>query len=112
MSGVLKGMDGISPVDVAERWHARLMSSDCTLAEREKFKAWLRQSPENALAFADTKALWPSLAGLEEDEAIGPHAAAALVPDAEHFMVQWSRAHQGNPRLPLPPRPPPWWPTG
>src|SRR3546814_19458263 len=74
MSGVLKGMDGISPVDVAERWHARLMSSDCTLAEREKFKAWLRQSPENALAFEDTKALWTSLDGLEEDEAIGPHA--------------------------------------
>src|SRR3546814_15012887 len=51
MSGVLEGMDGISPVDVAERWHARLMSTDCTLAEREKFEAWLRQSPENALAF-------------------------------------------------------------
>src|SRR3546814_19151966 len=49
MSGVLEGLDGISPVDVAERWHARLMSTDCTLAEREKFEAWHRQSPENAL---------------------------------------------------------------
>src|SRR3546814_18008082 len=61
MSGVVEGMDGISPVDVAERWHARLMSTDCTLAEREKFEAWLRQSPENALALEDTKAPWESL---------------------------------------------------
>src|SRR3546814_5622477 len=83
MSGVLEGMDGISPVDVAERWHARLMSTDCTLAEREKFEAWLRQSPENALAFEDTKALWASLDSLYGDAAIGPHVAAALVPDAE-----------------------------
>src|SRR3546814_16695738 len=95
MSGVLKGMDGISPVDVAERWHARLMSSDCTLAEREKFKAWLRQSPANALAFEDTKALWTSLDGLEEDEAIGPHAAAALGTDAEPVRGHWSRAPAG-----------------
>src|SRR3546814_907544 len=112
MSGVLKGMDGISPVDVAERWHARLMSSDCTLAEREKFKAWIRQSPENARAFEDTKGLWTSLDGLEEDEAIGPHAAAALVPDAEHFMGQWSRATEGMWRRTLPARPRAWWPIG
>src|SRR3546814_8546016 len=71
------------------------MSTDCTLADREKFEAWLRQSPENALAFEDTKALWTSLDSLYGDEAIGPHVAAALVPDADHFMGQWSRAIEG-----------------
>src|SRR3546814_11422081 len=59
-----------------------------------------------------TKALWTSLDGLEEDEAIGPHAAAALVPDAEHFMGQWSRATEGMWRRTLPARPRAWWPIG
>src|SRR3546814_7754124 len=103
MSGVLEGMDGISPVDVAERWHARLMSTDRTLAEREKFEDWLRQSPENALAFEDTKALRASLDSLYGDEAIGQHVAAALVPDADTFMGQWSRAIEGLARR-APPR--------
>src|SRR3546814_12910709 len=82
------------------------MSSDCTLAEREKFKAWLRQSTENSLAFEDTKALWTILDGLEEDEAIGPHAAEALVPDAEHLTGQCSRATGGRWQRtrPAPPR--------
>jgi transmembrane sensor len=105
-------MDGIAPADVAERWHARLMSPDCTLAEREKFEAWLRQSPENALAFEDTKALWASLEGLEDDDVIGPHAAAALLPDAEHFMGQWSRATEGMARRVSPARPRVRWPLG
>lgn len=112
MSGVLDGMDGIAPADVAERWHARLMSPDCTLAEREKFEAWLRQSPENALAFEDTKALWASLDGLEEDKVLGPHAVAALAPEADHFMGQWSRATEGMARRAPPASPRAWWPIG
>lgn len=112
MSGVLEGMDGIAPVDVAERWHARLMSPDCTLAEREEFEAWLRQSPENALAFEDTKALWASLGGLQDDEVIAPHVAAALALDADHFMGQWSRATEGARRRAPPARPRAWWPVG
>src|SRR3546814_8359194 len=88
------------------------MSTDCTLAEREKFEAWLRQSPENALAFEDTKALWASLDSLYGDEAIGPHVAAALVPDADHFMGQWSRAIEGLARRAPPARPRAWRPIG
>src|SRR3546814_1410351 len=95
MSGVLEGMDGISPVDVTERWHARLMSTACTLAEREKFEAWLRQSPEHALAFEDPKALWASLASLYGDEAIGSHVAAAVVPDLDPVQGQWSPPQAG-----------------
>lgn len=111
MSGVLEGMDGIAPVDVAERWHARLMSPECTLAEREEFEAWLGQSPENALAFEETRALWASLDGLEDDAVLGPHVTAALAPDADSFMAQpmqavgamgWrSRPVRTRARLPL-----------
>lgn len=92
MSGVLEAMDGIAPADIAERWYSRLMSPDCSTREREQFEAWLRQSPENALAFEDTKALWASLDGLEADDVLGVHAAAALQPEADSFIGQWTKA--------------------
>src|SRR3546814_13727099 len=62
LSGDLDGMDGISPVDVAERWHARLMSPECKLAEREMFEACLRHSPATATASQATE---PPRASLE-----------------------------------------------
>lgn len=104
MSGVLEGMDGIAPADIAERWFARLMSPDCTLREREQFEVWLGQSPENALAFEDTKALWEDLGGLEEDRVLGSHAADALEPDVEPFMGQWTVAAKGMSRRTPPSR--------
>lgn len=101
MSGVLEGMDGISPAEVAEHWYARLMAPDCSLDEREQFEAWLGQSPENALAFEDTKALWTSLDGLAEDEVLGPHVDAALEREADAFMGQRTTVTQGmRPRAP------------
>lgn len=111
MSGVLDDMDGIGPSDIAERWFARLMAPDCTLREREQFEAWLAQSPENALAFEDTKALWAGLDGLATDEVLGPRAAAALLPDAPGFMGPWAAATQGLARRARP-RAPRWrWPA-
>ncbi len=109
MSGVLEGMDGITPSDIAERWYARLMAPDCSLREREKFEAWLSQSPENALAFEETKALWNSLGGLDEDEVVGPHVTSALEQDADPLMERWitkagigRRAPTGRRRVWLP----------
>jgi len=95
MSGVLEGMDGIAPADVAARWHARLMAPDCTLREREQFEAWLGQSPENLLAFEEAKALWAGLDGLEDDEVLAPHVVAALELEADPFIAQWTRAAEG-----------------
>jgi transmembrane sensor len=92
MSGVLEGMDGITPADVAERWYARLMAPDCSLREKEQFEAWLRLAPENALAYEDTKALWAGLGGLDEDEGVGPYTVSALEPETEPFMGQWTDA--------------------
>lgn len=112
MMDVLQGMDGIAPADIAERWFARLMSPDCTLREREQFEAWLGQSPENALAFEETKALWAGLEGLEDDEVIGPQAAAALLPDTDSFMSEWVAAAHGKPRRPTHGRPRRWLPIG
>src|SRR3546814_4663254 len=44
MSGVLEGMDGISPVDVAERWHARLMSTDRSEEHTSELQSLMRIS--------------------------------------------------------------------
>lgn len=114
MSGVLDNMDGIAPADVAERWFARLMSPDCTQRERERFDAWLSQSPENALAFEEAKALWasPGLEGLDEDEVVGPYATAALQPAAEPFMGQWAKATEGMGRRTPPQQSRMWLPVG
>src|SRR3546814_18232511 len=68
MSRVYEDMGGIMPVEAAEKWFARLMSPDCAMAEREEFEAWLRKTPENALAYEETQAMWAGLGGLEEDE--------------------------------------------
>lgn len=95
MSGVMEDMDGIAPSDIAERWYARLMAPDCSLRDREKFETWLSQSPENALAFEDTKALWASLGGLDQDEVIAPHVTSAFERDANPFMAQWASAAEG-----------------
>ncbi len=112
MSSVFDDMDGIAPSDIAERWYARLMASDCSVTEREKFELWLSQSPENALAFEEAKALWASLEGLDEDEVLAPHAAAALDSDAEPFMGQWASAVDGLKRRPQPVRRRNWLPWG
>lgn len=103
MTGVLESMDGIAPADIAERWFARLMAPDCSLREREQFEAWLRQSPENAMAYEETKALWDSLGGLDEDESIGPYAVSALEPGVDAEMDRWARASD-SPRTPTSPR--------
>lgn len=112
MSGVYDDMDGIAPSDIAERWYARLMAEDCSVGERERFEAWLCQSPENALAFEEARALWSSLDGLSEDEVLGPHVSAALDVDAKPFMGQWTSAVDGLSRRPPPVRHRSWLPWG
>src|SRR3546814_842705 len=92
MSRVYEDMGGIMPVEAAEKWFARLMSPDCAMAEREEFEAWLRKTPENALAYEETKALWAGLGGLDEDEVLGPYTDTALEHDAMPFMAQWADA--------------------
>src|SRR5690606_36483843 len=77
-----------------------------------QFEAWLGQSPENALAFEETKALWAGLDGLEDDEVIGPQATAALLPDTDSFMSEWATAAAGKPRRPVHRRPRRWLPLG
>ena len=108
MNGVLEGMDGITPADIAERWYARLMAPHCSLRDKEQFEAWLRLAPENALAYEDTKALWASLGGLDEDEGIGPYTVSALEPDTEPFMGHWTDAVARDSR-PVPPEPRNLW---
>ena len=108
MSRVSGDMASIVPVKAAEKWFARLMSPDCTVAERAEFEAWLREAPEHALAYEDTKALWAGLGGLDEDEVLGVHAAAALEQEAEPFMAQWTEA-VGIPQRPTRPQPKRYW---
>src|SRR3546814_14379815 len=68
------------------------MSPDCAMAEREEFEAWLRKTPEKALAYEETKALWAGLGGLDEDEVLGTYTDTALEHDAMPFMAQWADA--------------------
>src|SRR3546814_18212866 len=91
-------MGGIMPVEAAEKWFARLMSPDCAMAEREEFEAWLRKTPENALAYAETKALCAGLGGLDEDEVLGPYTDTALEDDEMPFMTQCADAARENRR--------------
>lgn len=105
MNSVMEDMDGCMPLEIAERWYARLMAPDCTLREREQFEAWIGKAPEHALAFEDTKALWESLGGLEQDEVLAGHVADALDPDADTVMAQWAMAADAAPRArPVTPR--------
>ncbi len=112
MNGVSDDMDGITPADVAERWLARLMAPDCSLKDKERFEAWLRSAPENALAYEDAQALWASLGGLEEDEVVGPHVAAALDSAPARFMEQWTAAVATTPPRAQPIRRRNWVPLG
>ena len=97
MSGVMDDMEGIMPMEAAERWYARLMAPDCSPQERRRFDAWLASAPEHALAFEDTKALWASLGALEQDEVLAVHVAKALEPDADTRMAQWAAAAKPSP---------------
>lgn len=112
MNGVSDDMDGITPADVAERWLARLMAPDCSLKDKERFEAWLSSAPENALAYEDAQALWASLGGLEEDEVLGPHAAAALESAPAPFMEQWTAAVTSGPARARPVQRRNWLPLG
>lgn len=112
MIDVSDDMDGITPADVAERWLARLMAPDYSMKDKERFEAWLRSAPEHALAYEDAQALWVSLGGLEEDEVVGPHAAAALESTPTPFMEQWTAAVASTPSRPKPARRRNWLPLG
>jgi len=110
MSDVFDSMDTtLSARQMAEAWFARLMAPDCSQAEREAFERWRLRTPANAQAYAVTEGLWDRLEGLESDEVVGPHARAALRPEA---MEEWAAAiEQRGPRPRHAPRARRWrWP--
>lgn len=94
----MEDMEGLMPLEAAERWYARLMAPDCSPQERLQFDAWLARAPEHALAFEETRALWESLGGLEHDAVLAGHVAQALEPDADTRMAQWTLAAKVAPR--------------
>lgn len=98
MSGVMEDMDGLTLLEVAEHWYARLMAPDCSAHERKQFDTWIARAPEHALAFEETKALWESFGALEQDEVLAAHVAEALEPDADTRMAQWVVAAHAAPR--------------
>jgi transmembrane sensor len=74
----------------AEAWFVRLMSPECSAAERRSFEQWRASSSVNEQAYAATERLWQRLDGMEADEVIGRHAAAALKP--EPVVRRWPLA--------------------
>src|SRR3546814_16312146 len=49
MSRVYADIGGIMPVEAADQWFERLMSTDCAMAKRGELQEWLRKPPDNAL---------------------------------------------------------------
>ncbi len=82
MTSVSTGMDReIIARSEAEAWFVRLMSPECSAAERRSFEQWRASSALNEQAYVATEQLWQRLEGMEADDAIGRHAAAALEPE-------------------------------
>lgn len=65
----------------AEAWFVRLMSPECSADERRSFEQWRASSGANEQAYIATEQLWQRLDGMESDDVIGRHAAAALTPE-------------------------------
>lgn len=66
----------------AERWFARLKTSNCLADERAAFERW-RAEPEHAAAYAQTEWLWHGIGGLSgnpELEALSAYALRATDP--------------------------------
>jgi transmembrane sensor len=74
----------------AEAWFVRLMSPECSAAERRSFEEWRARSSVNDRAYVATERLWQRLDGMGADEVIGRHAAAALQP--EPVVRRWPLA--------------------
>ncbi|MFC4311043.1 FecR family protein [Steroidobacter flavus] len=82
MRSVLTSMDrDVIAKNEAEAWFVRLMSPECSAAERRSFEQWRASSSVNEEAYVAIEKLWQRLDGMEEDEVIGRHAAAALKPE-------------------------------
>lgn len=48
----------MSPRADAEAWFARLLSDDCTAADRSAFERWMAASEDNATAYREVERLW------------------------------------------------------
>jgi transmembrane sensor len=82
MRSVLTSMDRVRFARTeAEAWFVRLMSPECSAADRRSFEQWRASSTVNEQAYVATERLWQRLDGMEADEVIGRHAAAALKPE-------------------------------
>lgn len=81
ISGVMSMDRDTNARSEAEAWFVRLMSPECSVAERRSFEQWRASSTVNELAYVATERLWQRLDGMEADEVIGRHAAAALEPE-------------------------------
>lgn len=82
MTSVLTSMDRVRVARTeAEAWFVRLMSPECSAADRRSFEQWRASSTVNEQAYVATERLWQRLDGIESDATIGRHAAAALTPE-------------------------------
>jgi len=82
MRSVLTSMERDSIArNEAEAWFVRLMSPECSAADRRSFEQWRASSSVNEQAYVATEQLWSRLDGIEADETIGRHAAEALKPE-------------------------------
>src|SRR3546814_9149645 len=64
----------------AERWYARLKTSNCSAGQRAAFDRWCAD-PEHAAAYTQTEWLWEGIGGLAGN------------PELEALSVQALRAH-------------------
>jgi len=92
---VSDGMSSVAPgpkvLAEAERWFARLKTSNCPAEDRAAFERW-HADPEHAAAYAQTKRLWEGIGGLAgnpELEALSAQALRATDPRRQQQRAGW-----------------------
>src|SRR3546814_1698362 len=75
----------------AERWYARLKTSNCSAGQRAAFDRWCAD-PEHAAAYTQTERLWEGIGGLaghHELEALSVQALRATDPRRRQHRSGW-----------------------
>lgn len=66
-------------IEQASYWVCLLHDRDCTPLQKQKFQAWLSQSPQHQLAFQQVEAVWQQFGGVETQAKLQLDAARAYL---------------------------------
>lgn len=76
----------------AQRWFARLLAPDCTVAERAEFESWRGADPAHAAAYSHLEDLWRRSNALRDDAGITAALQEARRPAPVQERYRWGVA--------------------